>query len=185
MFFWKYRKQIRQTWRRFNFKNPKSLARIEKTTTIYFSSKTLVFPKWFLATRTIQFRQTCFTFSAGIWNVFCSNLTKRKNFFNFLSLKNSCGELEFSFDNHTEVFSAETTKTSGSMSQKAKKNTISFLEKSLVSSNGFSGHVQSSSVGVAPFFSWQLKIFLFEFFKNLKNFHFFFIRFLLRSRMQF
>ena len=104
VFFWKYWKQIRQTWLCFNFKNPKSLARIEKTTTIYFSSKTLVFPKWFLSTWKIQFRQTCFTFLAGIWKVFCSNLTKRKIFLPILSLKNSCGELEFSFDNHADVF---------------------------------------------------------------------------------
>ena len=183
-FFWNYWKQIRQTWLCFDFKNPKSLARIEKTTTIYFSSKTLVFPKWFLSRRTIQFRQTCFTFLAGIWKVFCSNLTKRKNFFNIMSLKYSCGELEFSFDNHANVFPQKQQKLPVQCPKKQKKNTISLPEKSLVSLNGFSGHVQSSSVGVAPFFSWQLKIFMFEFFKNLKNFHLFFIRFLLRSRMQ-
>ena len=120
-FFWKYWKQIRQTWRCFNFKNPKSLARIEKTTTIYFSSKTLDFPKWFLSTRKIQFRQNCFTFLAGNWKVFCSNLTKRKKFFNIMSLKYSCGELENQFWQPCRCFSAETIKTSRSMSQKTEK----------------------------------------------------------------
>ena len=128
-FLWKYWKQTRQTWRCYNFKNPKSLARIEKTTTIYFFSKPLVFPKWFLSTRTIQFRQTCFTFLAGIWKVFCSNLTKRKNFFNILSLKYSCGELEFSFDNHADVFPQKQQKLSVQC-PKTEKNTISLLEKS-------------------------------------------------------
>ena len=130
-FFWKYWKQIRQSWLCFDFKNPKSLARIEKTTTIYFSSKTLVFPKWFLSTRTIQFRQTCFTFLAGIWKVFCSNLTKRKNFFIILSLKYSCGELEFSFDNHADVFPQKQQKLPVQCPKKQKKTQVAFLLKNL------------------------------------------------------
>ena len=122
------------------------------------------------------------------WNLesFLLKSDKTQKFFHYFVFKILLWRVRIQFWQPCQCFSAETTKTSRSMSQKTEKNTSSLLvEKSLVSLNGFSVHVQSSSVVVAPFFSWQLKNFLFEFFKNLKNFHFFFIRFLLRSRMQF
>ena len=127
MFLWKYRKQIRQTWRCFNFKHPKSFGSNWENNDNLFFFKNSSFSQIILVDRNNAIPTDLFHILAGMWKNFCSNLTKRKKFLNILSWKYSCGELEFSFDNHADAFPQKQQKLSVQC-PKTEKKQLAFLK---------------------------------------------------------
>ena len=129
MFFWKYRKQIRQTWRWFNFKNPKSFGSNWENNDNLFFFKNSSFSQMILVDKNNSIPTDLFHLFS--WNLesFLLKSDKKQKFSQYNVLKILLWRVRIQFWQPCRCFSAETTKTSRSMSQKTEKKTqLAFLK---------------------------------------------------------
>ena len=128
MFFWKYRKQIRQTWRCFNFKNPKSFGSHWENNDNLFFFKNSSFSQMILVDSNNPIPSDLFHLFS--WNLesFLLKSDKTQKLFQYFVLKILLWRVRIQFWQPCRCFSAETTKTFRSMSENRKKTKLAFLK---------------------------------------------------------